>query len=103
MVSNSKVCPRSALLRLLIGFAALLLGVPAMAGAVITGVDIATDQVIVRFDKPVATASAFVLNGPQRIAIDLPNTRMGRIQASGGLIASTRHGQYDPTTARIVF
>ncbi|TZG26568.1 AMIN domain-containing protein [Sphingomonas montanisoli] len=74
-----------------------------MAGAIITGVDIATDQVIVRFDKPVATASAFVLNGPQRIAIDLPNTRMGRVQASGGLIASIRHGQYDPTTARMVF
>ncbi|RVT90807.1 N-acetylmuramoyl-L-alanine amidase [Sphingomonas crocodyli] len=99
MVSKSRV----SLVRLLIGLAALLLGAPAMAGAIITGVDIATTQVIVRFDKPVATASAFVLNGPQRIAVDLPNTRMGRIQASGGLIASTRHGQYDPTTARIVF
>jgi N-acetylmuramoyl-L-alanine amidase len=86
---------------LLVGL--ILLSGVAHAGAAISAIDIATDQVIVRFDKPVATASAFVLNGPQRIAIDLPNTRMGRISASGGMILSTRHGQYDPTTARIVF
>ncbi|SDC71147.1 N-acetylmuramoyl-L-alanine amidase [Sphingomonas sp. YR710] len=73
------------------------------ASAAIAGIDIAANQVTVRFDKPVATASAFVLNGPDRIAVDLPGTQMGRIAATGGLIASTRHGQYDQQTARIVF
>lgn len=56
-----------------------------------------------RFDQPVATASAFMLAAPQRIAVDLPGARMGRIAASGGMISSTRHGQYDPNTARVVF
>jgi len=75
----------------------------AHAAAAIAGIDIAADQVTVRFDRPVATASAFVLNGPNRIAIDVPGAQMGRIAAAGGLIASTRHGQYDSRTARIVF
>ncbi len=85
-------------------FAAGLCGPGAIwAAAAISGIDIAPDQVIVRFDRPVATASAFVLNGPNRIAVDVPGAQMGRIAAAGGLIASTRHGQYDAGTARIVF
>jgi len=75
----------------------------ARAAAAIAGIDIGVDQVVVRFDKPVTTASAFVLNGPNRIAVDVPGAQMGRIAASGGMIASTRHGQYDGSTARIVF
>ena len=77
---------------------------PAAArAAAITAIDIADLAVTLRFDKPVATASAFVLAGPERIAVDLPGARMGRVVASGGLIASTRHGQYDADTARVVF
>ncbi|WP_340314844.1 N-acetylmuramoyl-L-alanine amidase [Rhizorhabdus argentea] len=75
----------------------------ARAAAAITAVDIGEMAITLRFDKPVATASAFMLSAPQRIAVDLPGTRMGRVAASGGLIASTRHGQYDPDTARVVF
>lgn len=84
-------------------FAMLLLSRQAIAAATITGIEIGRAEVTIRFDQPVATASAFVLNGPQRIAVDLPGTRMGRISPSGGLIRSTRHGQYDSNTARIVF
>lgn len=82
-----------------------MLVVPAAvrAAAAITAVDIGEMAITLRFDKPVATASAFMLSAPQRIAVDLPGTRMGRVAASGGLIASTRHGQYDPDTARVVF
>ena len=75
----------------------------ARAAAAITAIDIGEMAITLRFDKPVATASAFMLSAPQRIAVDLPGTRMGRVAASGGLIASTRHGQYDPDTARVVF
>ena len=85
--------------------ALLMLFAPATAraAAAITAIDIGEMAITLRFDKPVATASAFMLSAPQRIAVDLPGTRMGRVAASGGLIASTRHGQYDPDTARVVF
>jgi len=90
-------------LRLILLLVMALLSRQAMAAATITAIDIAGSQVTIRFDQTVTTASAFVLNGPQRIAVDLPGTRMGRIAAAGGLITSTRHGQYDADTARIVF
>lgn len=87
--------------------ALLLLLFPAGAGAqtqaTIAAIEIGDDSVTLRFDRPVATASTFVLTAPQRIVVDLPGARMGRVAASGGLIASTRHGQYDPNTARAVF
>jgi len=81
----------------------LLLPGTARAAATISAIDVSATGVTLRFDQPVATASAFVLSAPQRIAVDLPGARMGRVAASGGLIANTRHGQYDPDTARVVF
>lgn len=81
----------------------LLFPATARAAATITAIDIGDNSVTLRFDQPVATASAFMLAAPQRIAVDLPGARMGRVSASGGPIAATRHGQYDPTTARVVF
>jgi N-acetylmuramoyl-L-alanine amidase len=82
----------------------LLLLFPATAQATtITAIDVGDSTVTLHFDQPVATASAFVLSGPQRIAVDLPGARMSRATASGGLIAAARQGQYDPDTARIVF
>ncbi len=91
--------------RLIIALTALLLlfSGAAHAASTVTAIDIAETSLTLRFDAPVATASAFVLTGPQRIAVDLPGARMGRVSASGGLIAATRHGQYDPNTARVVF
>ena len=82
-----------------------LLLVPAMAraAATISAIDVGDSMLTLRFDQPVATASVFMLSAPQRIAVDLPGARMGRVTASGGLIASTRQGQYDPNTARVVF
>lgn len=73
------------------------------AAATVSGIEIGATSVTLRFDQPVATASAFMLSRPQRIAVDLPGARMGRVSASGGLIAETRHGQYDNNTARVVF
>lgn len=83
----------------------LLLLLPGVAGAAatVTAIDIGTASVTLRFDQPVATASTFTLSGPQRIAVDLPGARMGRVTAAGGMIAATRHGQYNPETARVVF
>jgi N-acetylmuramoyl-L-alanine amidase len=81
----------------------LSLWAAALPAATVTAIDVGDSSVTLRFDKPLATASAFMLAGPQRIAVDLPGARMGRVAASGGLIAATRHGQYDPDTARVVF
>ncbi len=92
--------------RLALAFCVLLLSLlPGVlhAAATVSAIEIGATSVTMRFDQPVATASTFMLSGPQRIAVDLPGARMGRVSASGGLIASTRHGQYDPTTARVVF
>lgn len=73
------------------------------ATATISAIEIGAASATLRFDQPVATASAFSLSGPQRIAVDLPGTRMGRATPSGGMILSTRQGQYDANTARVVF
>jgi len=83
----------------------LLLLLPAVvrAAAAITAIEVGDSSVTLRFDEPVATASTFVLTDPQRLVVDLPGARMGKVAAAGGLIASTRHGQYDPSTARVVF
>lgn len=89
--------------RLLLLLLFLLLPGVARAAATVTAIEIGATTVTLRFDQPVATASAFMLAAPQRIAVDLPGARMGRAAASGGMIASTRHGQYDPNTARVVF
>ena len=81
----------------------LLRPAAARAAAAISAIEVGETTVTLRFDQPVATASAFMLSAPQRIAVDLPGARAGRAGASGGLITSTRHGQYDADTARVVF
>ena len=53
------------LLALLAGW---LTGVPSWAGAV-QEVRVHGDRIVVKFDSPVTQASAFVLAGPQRIAL----------------------------------
>jgi N-acetylmuramoyl-L-alanine amidase len=83
-------------------FAALLAAQPAPATS-ISGVDVSADAVVLRFDGSVQSASAFLLDKPERLAVDVGGARAGKGGGSGGLIARTRHGQYDPSTARVVF
>jgi N-acetylmuramoyl-L-alanine amidase len=71
--------------------------------ASISGVDVAQDKITLMFDAAVAGASAFVLDGPQRLAIDVRGARPGNGGAIGGLVSKVRHGQFDPSTARVVF
>jgi N-acetylmuramoyl-L-alanine amidase len=58
---------------------------------------------VLRFDGSIENASAVLLDKPARLAIDVAGARAGSASVSGGLIARTRHGQFDPSTARIVF
>lgn len=86
------------LLALLSGW---LTGVPSWAG-VVQEVRVHGDRVVVTFDAPVTQASAFLLSGPQRIALDVAGTEPGRSAAAGGVVARIRQGAQDDG-ARIVF
>ena len=76
------------LLALLSGW---LTGVPSWAG-VVQEVRVQGDRVVVKFDAPVTQASAFLLAGPQRIALDVAGTAPGRIAIADGAVAAIRQG-----------
>lgn len=86
------------LLALLSGW---LTGVPSWAG-VVQEVRVHGDRVVVKFDAPVTQASAFLLAGPQRIALDVAGAEPGRAAVAGGAVANIRQGAQDGG-ARIVF
>jgi N-acetylmuramoyl-L-alanine amidase len=86
------------LLALLSGW---LTGVPSWAG-VVQEVRVEGDRVVVKFDAPVTQASAFLLSGPQRIALDVAGAEPGRIAIADGVVAKIRQGAQGDGT-RIVF
>lgn len=75
---------------------------PARAAAV-QSIDFDTNEIVLRFDGVVAKASAFVVDGPNRIAVDLSGAVAGSGGVPSGLISSIRHGQFNTSTARVVF
>ena len=79
------------------------LAVPGGAGG-IAGVDVQGDRVVVRFDGRVDGASAFLLDTPRRIALDIDGVQVAgrRFAPGGGTIASVRQGQLSGGTARVV-
>jgi N-acetylmuramoyl-L-alanine amidase len=82
-------------------------GAPAAARA-ISDVRVSDDRIVVRFDDAgVASAAAFVLRGPNRIAIDIdgamPGIMPGGRPAAGGAVSSVRQGPRGPDGARLVF
>lgn len=81
---------------------ALFATTPGSAGG-IAGVDMTANQVTLRFDEPVDGASAFLLDGPQRIALDISGAQAGRgFAGSAPAVATVRQGQVDSQTARVV-
>ena len=74
----------------------------AQAGQV-TGVDIADDRIVVRFDGTVAKASSFVLAGPDRIALDVVGGEPGTPVTGSGPVSRVRQANYASGTTRIVF
>ncbi|MFB0873915.1 MULTISPECIES: N-acetylmuramoyl-L-alanine amidase [unclassified Sphingobium] len=80
-----------------------LAAAPGSAGG-ISGVDVQDDRVVVRFDDRVAGASAFLLDAPRRIALDIDGAQMGslRFAPGRGSIAAVRQGQLSGDTARVV-
>ena len=90
------------------GTMSLLLAIFAIVGwqpvfaAAIEAVNVTPERITVRFDDTVENASAFVLDEPYRIAIDVAGARAGSDSGRAGPIRAVRQGQYDPRTARVV-
>ncbi len=82
--------------------AVLGLSSPALAGHV-SGVEIADDTIILRFDAAVEKASGLVLAGPDRIAIDVTGTEPGTVGTPAGAVAAIRQGRFAADTTRVVF
>lgn len=82
---------RSHVLAFLTLLAGLFAGAPSWAGTV-QDVQVRGNRIVLTFDDRVAEASAFVLDAPRRIAIDLGGVRPGRAGAAGGVVDRIRQG-----------
>lgn len=85
-------------------FAACVLAAFSPAGAAsVRSIDVGSDEVVLRFDGSVDRASAFVVDGPNRLAVDITGAVMGSGGIPSGPFSSIRHGQFNSATARVVF
>ncbi|MBB5714234.1 N-acetylmuramoyl-L-alanine amidase [Sphingomonas aerophila] len=64
-------------------------GSPALAAA-ITGIALSADRLAIRFDAPVASASARLTTDPRRLVVSLPDTAPGRPTAPFGIASAVR-------------
>ncbi|MGN6622164.1 MAG: N-acetylmuramoyl-L-alanine amidase family protein, partial [Sphingomonas sp.] len=60
------------------------------------------DGIVITFDQIVAAAASFLLDGPQRSAVDVDGAAPGAAAAAGGPVAAIRQGARDGG-ARLVF
>jgi len=74
-----------------------------LRAATVTAISVGADRIVLRFDDAVDDASAFVLDEPQRIALDIAGAEPGRDTPAGGLVSRTRQAQFKPDVARVVF
>lgn len=81
---------------------AFLIGSPSAWAAAIERVDVTPNRVTIAFDDYVEDASAFILDNPRRLAIDIAGARAGSSGRSSGPVTQVRQGQYNDNTARIV-
>jgi N-acetylmuramoyl-L-alanine amidase len=81
---------------------ATVIGWQPVWAASIEAVNVTSDRITVHFDDYVRNASAFVLDEPFRIAIDVGGANAGNGGRHAGPVEAIRQGQYNPETARIV-
>lgn len=86
---------------LLFALVSLVFGGPVWA-ATVQRVEVRGERITIRFDEAVRGASSFILDGPQRIAIDIDGARPGRAASGDGPIAAIRQGWRGPDGARVV-
>ncbi|KAB2857132.1 MAG: AMIN domain-containing protein, partial [Sphingopyxis terrae] len=81
---------------------ATILSIPAAIAGDIRAVEIGDREVTLRFADVVAGASALVLAGPDRIALDILGADPGRSPQGSGLVSAVRQGWPAADTARVV-
>ncbi|MCM8729409.1 N-acetylmuramoyl-L-alanine amidase [Hephaestia sp. GCM10023244] len=77
-------------------------GAPGFA-ATVDRIDVERDRILIHFDGGVSLASSFVLDQPQRIAVDVEGATPGGSVATAGAVGRVRQGVRDGNGARIVF
>ena len=79
-----------------------LAGAPGWA-ATVERVDVSGDRIVIHFDASIADASAFVLDSPHRLAVDIEGATPGTGGEASGLVSHVRQGAHGVNGARIVF
>lgn len=79
-----------------------LAGTPGWA-ATVEKIDVRPDRIVVHFDGRVAMASGFMLDGPQRIVLDVDGASPGGAPVVDGMVSSVRQAPHGADGARIVF
>ena len=107
MISNKRwtIAPagrHSRIMGLLFVLLAAWLHAPLAHAGQVGAVEVGEGRVVVRFDGLVASASTFLLAGPDRIALDIAGAQAGASAGGRGVVQAVRQGQRDPATARIV-
>lgn len=87
---------------LLVLLACWFAGTPGWAASV-EHVEVQRDRIVVRFDRPVAKASTFVLDTPQRIALDITGARPGGTLHGAGAVTRMRQAARTGGGTRLVF
>nr|WP_232475864.1 N-acetylmuramoyl-L-alanine amidase [Sphingomonas formosensis] len=84
---------------------ATLFAAPPVDATAISNVRVSASHIVLNFDGPVDGASAFLLDGPRRIAVDVAGASPGRAAAAAlnGPVTRARQGQFSNGTARVVF
>lgn len=70
--------------------------------ATVERVDVRNGRITIRFDEAVRGASSFILDAPQRIAIDIDGARPGRAGDAAGAVTAVRQGWHGADGARVV-
>jgi len=102
--ANATALHKRRMLQSLAMAGAIFAAAPGFAGG-ISAVDVQGDRVVVRFDDSMEGASAFLLDGPRRLALDISGAQAGRGQSYAGsnaAVAAVRQGQLNEGTARVV-
>ena len=75
----------------------------AATAATVTAIAVERGRIIVNFDGAIDGASALMLDGPRRIALDIGGVVPGDDQPAGGIVSRTRQAQFRPDITRVVF
>ena len=73
-----------------LAFALCWLGGPPALAATITDIALSADRLAIRFDAPVASASARLTTDPRRLVVSLPDTIPGRPTRASGIASAVR-------------